>query len=315
MRRRGLVAGAAALVVLTGGVAWAGTRHQDRAATPSGSVTLADQGVLVHDVDSDRLALVTADGVRHQTRLDCLRVSATHRRAVCLGPDPRLPGQFVLTVLDEHLAPVRTVALHGIPSRARITADGRMVAWTTFSTGDSYAVDSYSTRTGILDLATGRQTTDLESFRVDGRVAPVDANFWGVTFAADDTTFYATMLTQGRYDLVRGDFARAEVRTVASGVECPSLSPDGTRLVYKKRLPDQSWQLWVLELATGHRTHLPTPRSVDDQAVWLDDATVAFAMADVDDRPSVYRTTAGGRGPVVRMIRHAESPAPLSSLG
>ncbi len=280
--------------------------------------------MLVHDVDSDRLALVSADGTRHQTSLDCLRISVatqTHDRAVCLRPDPDLAGQFVMSVLDRDLKVLHTEAVHGIPSRARISPDGRMVSWTTFFTGDSYATDDYSTRTGILDLRTNRQSEDLESFRVDGRPAARDANFWGVTFAADDNIFYATMSTKGHYYLVRGDFAAAAVSIVADGVECPSLSPDGTRLVYKKRLPDQTWQLWVLTLddsghpAKGQRTRLPTPKSVDDQAVWLDNHTVAFAMADIDDRPSVYSTDADGSGPVTRVVRHAESPAPLADAG
>ena len=66
---------------------------------------------------------------------------------------------------------------------------------------------------------------------------------------------------------------RRPCTVLADGVECPSLSPDGTRLVYKKRLPDLTWQLWVYDLATQRRTQLAEPANIDDQGAWLDDRT------------------------------------------
>jgi len=41
--------------------------------------------------------------------------------------------------------------------------------------------------------------------------------------------------TGGHTYLVRGDLARREVGTPRTNAECLSLSPDGRRLVYKKR--------------------------------------------------------------------------------
>ena len=134
-----------------------------------------------------------------------------------------------------------------------------------FVAGDSYLSSGFSTRSGILDRATGVLATSLEDFRIDGRRPPADANFWGVSFAADDNTFYATMSTGSHLYLVQGDFAAETITVLDDGVECPSLSPDGSRLVYKKRLPDQTWQLWVYRLGSRQRTQLAEPANVDDQ--------------------------------------------------
>lgn len=105
--------------------------------------------------------------------------------------------------------------------------------------GDSYAGTNFSTRAAVVDTRTGRLTPSLEAFRVvkDGRTYhAADANFWGVTFAADDRTFYATLATHGSTYLVRGDLRARTLTTVHPNVECPSLSPDGTRVAYKKRV-------------------------------------------------------------------------------
>ena len=53
---------------------------------------------------------------------------------------------------------------------------------------------------GILDTRTGGGVGSLEDFTVIRDGAPyrsVDVNYWGVTFAADDNRFYATMSTAG----------------------------------------------------------------------------------------------------------------------
>ncbi len=68
------------------------------------------------------------------------------------------------------------------------------------------------------------------------------------------------MATGGRTPLVRGDLAGRTVSTLRQNVECPSLSPDGTRVVFKKRvagLPAEApWRLHVLDPASGKETPL-----------------------------------------------------------
>jgi hypothetical protein len=218
-------------------------------------------------------------------------------------------------VLDRDLAVERTLPVNGIPTRARMSADGRVVAWTVFVSGDSYTSSGFSTRSGILDLATGVLTTSLEDFAVlddAGRrhKPPADANFWGVSFADDDNTFYATMATGDHFYLVQGDFAAETVTVLSDGVECPSLSPDGTRLVYKHRLSDRTWRLEVYDLDSGRRTPLAETANVDDQGSWIDDQTVAYGKVDPrSGEVGVWTVPADGSGTPVRLAADAESPS------
>lgn len=214
-------------------------------------------------------------------------------------------------MLDSSLRELRTVPLNGIPNRVRVSGSGRMASWTVFVTGDSYNSGEFSTRTGILDTRTGTQVGNLETFTVQDGRPNQDANFWGVTFAADDNRFYATMSTGGRRYLMEGDFAARTMRRITVNVECPSLSPDGTRLAYKKMLPDRSWRLTVLSLADLAETPLAETRSVDDQAVWLDDRTVAYGLPHTGSGADVWATPADGTGTPQLLAADAESPAIL----
>jgi hypothetical protein len=84
----------------------------------------------------------------------------------------------------------------------------------------------------------GEAITDVEQFvtlDADGdRVTARDRNFWGITFDRDGRTFYATVAYNGETHLVRGDVRTRRARIIHDNVECPSLSPDGTRIGYKK---------------------------------------------------------------------------------
>jgi hypothetical protein len=83
--------------------------------------------------------------------------------------------------------------LAGLPSRVRMSADSSLAATTTLVGGHSYAQGSFSTETLI--RRNGTNLGNIESWRptVDGRpFRSVDRNFWGMTFAEDDDTFYAT---------------------------------------------------------------------------------------------------------------------------
>lgn len=313
-RTRVVVAAATALVLLGVAVLWAGTRSAPAVAVDP-AVTLATPGVVVRDTTTGRVAVVGPDGSRGQTAAGCSRVHAAGGRAVCLRPDPASPSTFVLDVLGPDLAVQRSLPVNGVPTRARISADGRVVAWTVFVSGDSYTSSGFSTRTGILDLATGVLTTSLEDFRIaddQGRTRkpPVDANFWGVSFADDDNTFYATMATGPHLYLVQGDFAGETMRVLADGVECPSLSPDGTRLVYKHRLPDRTWRLEVYDLDSGRRTRLAETTNVDDQGSWLDGATIAYGKLDpTTGAVGVWSVPADGSGTPALLAADAESPS------
>ncbi len=82
-----------------------------------------------------------------------------------------------------------------------------------------------------------------------------DVNYWGITFAADDLTFYATLpSTGGKTWLMRGDMGARTLTALRENVECPSLSPDGGRIAYKHRDRPDHWRLHVLDLGDKART-------------------------------------------------------------
>jgi hypothetical protein len=126
-----------------------------------------------------------------------------------------------------------------------------------------------------------------------------------VTFSRDSNRFYATMQTAGKTYLVKGDIARRQLRVLHENVECPSLSPDETRVAYKKRVgPSGDWRLAVLDLQTMHETELAETRNVDDQAEWLDDDHVLYGL-----EAQVWSVPADGSGHPRRFLSDALSPA------
>jgi len=148
-----------------------------------------------------------------------------------------------------------------------------------------------------------------------------DFNFWGISFARDGRRFYATLHTDDRFLLVEGALPERRLRVVHEGVECPSLSPDGRRIAYKRRVAGEGgdrfrWQLQVLVLDTGRETALTAEtRNVDDQVEWLDDRTLLYARPD-DATPddavdAVWALAADNSAPPRRLLRHASSPAAM----
>jgi hypothetical protein len=327
------VAGFAALVLVcvtagTAYVAHAAGRNRSPAATASGVApdlgpTLAAPHVLFRSTAGDahygRLEVVPLDGVaggRAVTDLDCDRVAAGGDRTLCLQADRGVITTYRAVILDAGLETLATLPLEGLPSRARVSAGGRWAASTTFTSGDSYSAATFSTRTVIYDLRTATAFGNLEQFRVtrDGhRFEAVDFNFWGVTYAADENTFYATLASGGKTYLVRGDLAGRSAAVLREGVECPSLSPDGTRLAFKQRsggLGPVQWRPAVLDLATLEDHPLAETRSVDDQIEWLDDATVLYRMPESPSGSAVVNTwviPADGSGRPSLFLPKAES--------
>jgi hypothetical protein len=257
---------------------------------------------------------------RTQSDLDCARVYAAADRVLCLQPTGELAPAYRAVIMDGALRVQKVLDLSGIPSRARLSADGNIASWTVFVSGDSYLSVGFSTRTSVVDLRSGEVVDSLETFSIvkDGQpYSSADVNFWGVTVAKDDRLFYATMSTKGQTYLVEGDLQQHRVTTIATNVECPSLSPDNTRLVFKKRVDAedgrQPWRLWVLDLRTMAEKPLTEDRSVDDQAAWLDDATIAYSLPLVGT--STYDTwtvPASGSGAPALLLRGASSPSPLT---
>ena len=259
------------------------------------------------------------DGARYVTALNCERVYYAGSRGLCLETRPERPGvaAHFAHVFDEHFTRLHTLPLTGPPSRTRLSPDGRRAAFTVFDEGHSYADGVFSTRTTIIDTIGGSVIGDLESWKVtrDGKpFANRDFNFWGVTFAPDGNTFFATLRTQGSAYLIEGDVDGRAARVLMQGAECPSLSPDRTRIAFKKRVGGSHgwWQLSLFDLSTrAVRTLSGDTGSVDDQVEWLDTAKLIYfrptsdgnviwqLRTDVDEPPHSF-VQAGFSPAVVR---------------
>ena len=214
----------------------------------------------------------------------CLRVAAAAGRAVCLR-DGGVPGRpYEMARLDDRLREAGDEPLSGVPSRARVAPDGRHFATTVFVNGHGYISLGFSTETIVYNGKNGRPLANLEhfAFLVNGvKDNSLDRNVWGVTFAADSNTFFVTVAVSGRTYLARGDLSRRTLTALRDNAECPSLSPDQTRIVYKKRVNETSqdaWRFYVFDLRTGQERPLGETRSVDDQAAWLDADRVMYAV-------------------------------------
>jgi len=262
-----------------------------------------------------RVALVPTaapDGPRTVAPLRCERLHFAAGRGLCLIGNPGVFATYYSAyTFGPDFALVHKISLTGTPSRSRVSPDGRYGAVTTFVSGHSYADASFSTNTLLIDLVRGAQMGNLEEFVVmrDGQpFKAVDFNFWGVTFAADGNRFYATLRTGGETYLVEGGIAARQMRVLRVNVECPSLSPDGTRLAFKKlvgrTVSGPVWRFHVLDLATMTETPLAETRSVDDQVEWLDDHRVLYQIG-----PDLWTVPADGTGEARRYMRSALTPA------
>ncbi len=257
-------------------------------------------------------------GARAVAAQACDRVDATADEFMCLKTERGIAPSYSATLYSNDGAVIEEWPLPGIPSRTRISADGMRIATTAFVTGHSYATIGFSTETVIR----GRDGEDFGNFEewsfiVDGAPAtPLDRNFWGVTFV-DDNTFYATagLTNSGVHYLVEGDVEARTLTTIAEGVECPSLSPDGTRIAFKATTagsgPSVHWTPAIMDLASGEVTLLPEDRSVDDQIAWIDDDTIMYGMPreGVAGDTDVWSLAADGAGRPDVFIEHAWSPS------
>jgi hypothetical protein len=209
-----ILAGLVALFIVAGGayvaVAALGPSETTTDARPIAREVLDHTDLMVRAVDPQNTRLngrvfVVADGrVRRPAAsgLACERVYFAHGRGICMGIAPS-GVDYTASIFNAKMEPQETIALTGLPSRARVSSDGRYGATTVFVTGDSYlsSPTAFSTRTTIVDMAGGDQVGQLEQFKMSKDGAPFDAvdfNFWGVTFdPRDSDRFYATLGTGG----------------------------------------------------------------------------------------------------------------------
>ena len=253
---------------------------------------------------------------RALTGRQCDRVFATAERMLCLASDRGIVTTYSAWVYGKGATSRQRLPLTGSPSRARLSPGGGLASTTSFVAGDSYASVSFSTRTVVTRLSDG-SSVDLENFALlaaGKRITPVDRNYWGVTIAKDDDTFYVTVAYGGQTHLARGRLSTKRIETLRTDAECPSLSPDESRVAYKKRGARNrgDWRLVVLDLASGKETELAERRSVDDQVEWLDDAHILYGLPGLGSRAGesdVWTVKADGSGQPEILIPDAWSPA------
>ncbi len=198
-------------------------------------------------------------------------------------------------------------------SRARISPDAQYAAWTNFADGDSYQASpgsSFSTDTWISALQanpkktpllkTGANTTtttatspapDSTVFNLNTwvlsykqkTVSAPDLNYWGVSFDPNNSQhFVVTASFGGKQYLAQGDVMSKQLTVLLEGVECPSFSPDGKRIAFKKRISPIRWAPAVLDVKTLQTTVFDyLDYSVDDQIDWLDAQTLLYEVLEV----------------------------------
>jgi hypothetical protein len=239
--------------------------------------------------------------------LSCDRVYYAGGRGICLTATGAFAAHYVAQIFDASFKVQHELSIPGLPSRTRVSADGRLGAVTTFVNGDSYAPGNFSTRTSILDLGTGKILVNLEQLPVtrDGkRFSNHNFNFWGVTFARDDDHFYATLGSGASTYLVHGSLRTRTMSVIYTHLECPSLSPDGTRIAFKRSLNSHgSWRLYVLNLRTMRAHPLAETESIDDQVEWLDNARVLYWRG-----ADIWTVPANGGGVPKKFVSDGMSP-------
>ena len=305
-----VVGGTTAYVVKAAGDANDTTGTQEVSQAKTGDLLFVDLAG-----GQNRVEKLADGGARTPTELACQRFYAAGGTSVCLklsGPGPSYAAE-----VSRGGKPIKTIPLPGIPSRAKVSQSGNVVSWTSFVTGDSYSVPGgFSTRTGFFDVRTGETVESIEHFAATVEGAPLtasDANYWGLTVGSNDLTFYATLASGGFTWLVKGDLVSKSVTSLRRDAECPSLSPDGTKVAYKKRIGRLGpWDLAVLDLATGTEKRLPGTAGIDDQATWLTANELAFAAVPKDAKlPAVHVAPADGSQPAKVLIPDATSPSPV----
>lgn len=264
------------------------------------------------------VSLKDPSGARSISSIACDRVDQNNGLISCMRTLRGIPTTFEDQVLDTDGTVQATFSLPGIPNRTRVS-DGGLVATTSFITGHSYAAGSFSTETTVRNTR-GEDFGNLENFAmtVDGKeMTATDRNVWGVSFISEDS-FFATAASSGETWLMKGSLSHRSMESVRNNAECPSVSPDGTKVAYKKRTgngPTVHWDIAVLDLQSGRETVIALAQGFDDQLEWLDNQRLLIgvprsgAVGDSD----VYVIDAQADAEPQMFIEHAWSPSVVRS--
>ena len=267
------------------------------------------------DVSYGKLLLVpvqAADGPAYDTDLSCERAAFAGSRGVCLVTEEQESSTHYAYVFNDRFERLHKMRLAGVPNRLRLSPDGQLAAISVSEHTHNDPLVDFIARTVLIQTETGT-SKDLREFRytLDGKLLRARGlGVWGVTFAADSNRFFATLEVKKTNYLVEGDVAKRAIRVLRAGVECPSLSPDNTRIVYKRRvLVDDDARLRLYDLQKGTDVAIEAEkRSIVDQVDWLDDDRVMYHLTGAQGADVWSVRVDGTEAP--RIIRtYAYSPA------
>ena len=304
----------------------AGAKPPDASIQPDEPATPAPKRIYFRSTNVERgygqmayLDLPRLDAPPSLTSLSCEVLDVSISGAgICLVATRGVLTRYDAILFNPGGKTRHSIPLGGIPSRTRLNRDGTMAATTVFLTGHGYDSVDFTTETLLIDTRTGTPLVNLEEYSVSRggkRIDAKDVNYWGVTFTPDGKRFYCTLSTNRQHYLVRADIATRTGETLRDNVECPSLSPNGKRVVYKKRIPGSrvAWRLHILDLAANVETPLPETRSVDDQLEWLDDGHVLYSLPENASTPSpgtdVWMIDVDRATPPTKFLPKAYSPS------
>ncbi|KAG1647470.1 hypothetical protein GQR58_030576 [Nymphon striatum] len=224
--------------------------------------------------DYERLTLIQDDGTRLLLPFTCSRAHVGGGVLMCMSPrDSVVPTWEAVAydLTDPELGELmrRPAAL---PSRARVDPSGQFVAYTEFVSGHDYtSAGEFSTRTVVYGL----DDDDL--------------------FISDSGERWRRSLPGQRSQLLGCLYSEATNEAEPLNLEgsCPSVSPDGRFIVYKRADFDRAVlgeesniRLVLHDTDTGQERLLGETRFVDDQVEWLDEDTIVYAIKR-DDEESI----------------------------
>jgi hypothetical protein len=251
------------------------------------------------DRDYHRVDLITIDPTtlrpisRTPTEIGCSRVHATSdgkvfcfTRVIPGKPNYFSPPTGYIYSRNFTLETSYPKGL-GSVSRARISKDGKFTASTAFTTGHSYlgvGGTTFSTATFIGTASDAKSPENIQRWPVLNKgleIKSTDLNLWGVTFdPANSDRFLVTAYFDTKPYLAEGSVQNRKINVLKEAVECPSFSPNGKRIAFKKRTGIAKWSPAVMDLATMKETIFDLPDSVDDQIEWLNDDTLIYEVVN-----------------------------------
>lgn len=256
------------------------------------SILHANDVVFINRVpgaDYKRVGIRRADGTRELLDRTCDRLHVQGSVGLCLDGPIGL-GRYDVDVIDFTSAdlPILEHDVGVLPSRARVAADQRWASATMFASGTSYQdVGAFATYVTVTGLAPDDgPTVLLDRFALNQSdpshtAFPDDRNYWGISWG-ENGDFWVTAGSDAAVELLTGRADTRELFTTGIAGSCPSLSPDGETLVYKRTRPDGGFDLVARTLRTGAERMLDESHSVDDQVEWLDNDTILYALHQGD---------------------------------